>query len=53
MPIDLGFNQDQIDEEHDKVMLDIFVAEAAAFTADGQTDVVPARFVAGARVRGP
>lgn len=34
-------------------MLDILVAEAAAFAADGQADVVTARLVTGARVRCP
>ena len=53
VPIDLGFDEDQVDEQHDKVVLDILVAEATAFTADSQTDVVPARLVPGARIRGP
>lgn len=49
----LGFNQDEVDEEHHEVVLDILVAEAAALAADGQADVVPRRLVTGARVLSP
>lgn len=53
VPVDLRLDKDQVDEEHDKVMLDVLVAEAAAFSADRQADVVAARLVTCARVRGP
>lgn len=43
----LWLDQDEIYEEHDKVMLDIFVAEPAAVLADRQADVVATRLVAG------
>jgi hypothetical protein len=46
----LRLDQNQVDEEHDKIMLDILVAEASTFAADGQADVVAAGLVAGARV---
>lgn len=51
--VDLGLDEHQVDEEHDVVMLDVFVAEAAAVAAHRQADVVAARLVAGARVLGP
>lgn len=38
----LGLNQDQVDEQDNVVMLDIFVAEAAAILAHRQADVVAA-----------
>jgi hypothetical protein len=31
----LRLYQNQVDEEHDKVMLDVLVAEASTFAADG------------------
>lgn len=43
MPIYLRLDQDQVDEQDDVVMLDIFVAEAAAVLADREADVVAAR----------
>lgn len=46
--VDLGLDEHQVDEEHDVVMLDVFVAEAAAVAAHRQADVVAARLVAGA-----
>jgi hypothetical protein len=51
--VDLGLDEHQVDEEHDVVMLDVFVAEATAVPAHGQADVVAARLVAGARVLCP
>jgi len=44
----LRLDQDQVDKQHDKVVLDILVAEAAAVLAHRQPDVVPARLVAAA-----
>ena len=44
----LRLDQDQVDEQHDKVVLDVLVAEAPAVLAHGQPDVVPARLVAAA-----
>jgi len=38
----LRLDEDQVDEEHDKVMLDILVAEAAAVLAHRQPNVVAA-----------
>lgn len=49
----LWLDQDQVDEEHDKVMLDVLVAEAAAVAAHCQADVVAARLVARTRVLRP
>lgn len=45
---DLGLNEDEVDEEDDKVMLDVFVGEAAAVLADGEAHAVV--FVVGAGV---
>ncbi len=44
--VDLGFDEDKVDEEDDEVVLDVLVAEAAAVLAHRQPDVVPARRVA-------
>ena len=44
----LWFDQDQVDKQHHKVVLDVFVAEAAAVFAHCQADVVSARLVAAA-----
>lgn len=41
----LRFDQDEINEEYDEVMLDIFVTEAAAVLAHRQSDVVSSRLV--------
>jgi hypothetical protein len=48
MPIDLRLDKHEVNEEHDKVMLDILVAEATAVATDGETDAVAAGFVASA-----
>lgn len=45
--VDLGFDQNQVNEEHDEIVLDILVAKVAAISADGQADVVPAGLVIG------
>jgi hypothetical protein len=42
MAVNLGLDEDEVDEEDDKVMLDVLVAEAAAVATHGQPDVVPA-----------
>lgn len=42
----LRLDQDQIDEQNDVVMLDVFVAEAPAVLADREPDVVAARLIA-------
>lgn len=42
MQTNLGFDKNQVNEQDDVIMLDIFVAEAAAVLADGQPDVVAA-----------
>lgn len=44
----LRLDQDEVDEQHDKVVLDVLVAEAPAVLADRQPDVVAARLVAAA-----
>jgi hypothetical protein len=49
----LRFDQDQIDEQNHKVMLDIFVAEPPAVLAHRQPDVVAARGIPRARVLRP
>lgn len=48
MPVNLGLDQDEVDEEDDEVMLDVFVAKPAAILAHRQPDIVPAGLVAGA-----
>lgn len=49
----LRLDENQVDKEHDKVMLDVLVAEAPALAAHRQPDVVAARLVARARVLRP
>ncbi len=44
----LWLDQDQIDKQDDKVMLDVFVAEAAAVLAHREADIVATGFVTGA-----
>lgn len=46
--VDLGLDQDEVDEQHDKVVLDVLVAEAAAVLAHRQADVVAAGLVTAA-----
>lgn len=41
----LRLDQDQIDKQNDKVVLDIFVTEAATVLAHRQPDVVSGRLV--------
>ena len=53
VPINLGLDEDQVDEQDHEVVLDILVAEAAAVPAHREPDVMPARFVAGARILRP
>lgn len=53
MTVDLGFNEDEVDEQHDKVVLDVLVAEAAAVLAHSEADIVAARRIACARVLRP
>lgn len=48
MPVHLRLDEDEVDEEHHEVVLDVLVAEAAAVATDGQADVVAGGFVAGA-----
>lgn len=49
----LGLDEDHIDEEHDKVMLDILVAEATTVLTHRQPDVVAAARVPRPRVLRP
>lgn len=49
----LGLYKNQIDEQYDKVMLDILVAEAAAVATHGESDIVSAGLVPCARVCRP
>ena len=51
--VNLGLDEDEVDEEHHEVVLDVLVAEAAAVLAHRQPDVMPARRVARARVLRP
>ena len=44
----LRFDQDQVDKQHDEIVLDVLVAEAAAVLAHRQPDVVATRLVAAA-----
>jgi hypothetical protein len=46
--VDLGLDQDEIDEENDKVVLDVLVAKSAAVLAHCQANVVPAGLVTAA-----
>lgn len=41
----MGLDEDEVDEDDDKVVLDILVAEAAAVFTHRQTDVVAAGLV--------
>jgi hypothetical protein len=49
MPIDLRLDEDEVDEEHDKVMLYVLIAETTAITTDGESDAVAAGLVSCAR----
>lgn len=51
--VDLGLDEDEVDEEDDEVVLDVLVAEPAAVLAHRQPDVVPARRVPRPRVLRP
>lgn len=53
VPVDLGLDQDEVDEQDDVVVLHILVAEPAAVPAHREADVVPAGLVTGARVLCP
>ena len=44
--VDLGLDEDEVDEDDHEVVLHVLVAEAAAALAHRQPDVVPARRVA-------
>lgn len=44
--VHLGLDEDEVDEQHDEVVLDVLVAEPAAVLAHRQPDIVPARRVA-------
>jgi hypothetical protein len=50
---DLRLDEDEVDEEHHEIMLDVLVAEAPALATHSQSNIVPARLVAGARVLCP
>lgn len=52
MPIDLRFDQDQVDEDNHKIMLDIFVAELPAVLAYCQAHAVAAGIFVGALIFG-
>lgn len=51
--VHLRLDEDEVDKDDDKVVLDILVAEPAAVATDRQPDVVPAGPVAGTRVLRP
>lgn len=53
MAVDLRLYEDQVNEEHDEIVLDILVAEVAAAATHGQPDVMAVGLVVGRRVRGP
>lgn len=46
MSVHLRFDQDEVDEQHHKVVLDVLVAEPAAVLAHRQADIVARRLVA-------
>lgn len=46
----LRFDQDQVDEQHHKVMFDILVAKASTVLADRQTNTVAAGLVIGSGI---
>jgi len=43
MPVHLRLDQDQVNEQHDEVMLDVFVGEALAARALGEPDAFAQR----------
>lgn len=49
----LWLDQNQVDEQHDKIMLDIFITKVPAVATHRQPDVVAARLIARARVLRP
>lgn len=49
----LRFDEDQINEEHDKVMLHVFITEIATFSTDCKTNQVPIRLVIGPGILSP
>lgn len=51
--VDLRLDEDEVDKDDDKVMLNILVAELAAVATNGQPDIVSAGLVTRARVLGP
>ena len=53
VPVDLGLDEDQVDEQDDEVVLNIFIAEAPTVPTHGEPYVVPAGFVAGAGILCP
>lgn len=53
MAVDLRLDEDQVDKDDDKIVLDILVAKLATVPADRQSDVVSTRLVTCARVLGP
>ena len=53
MSVDLRLDQDEVDEEHDEVMLHVLIAESSAFSTDRETNVVPTRLITGSRVGRP
>lgn len=42
MAVDLRLDQDEVDEEHDEIVLHVLVAELAAVPTNGQANVVAA-----------
>jgi hypothetical protein len=52
MPVDLRLDQDQVDEEDDKVMFDVFVGEAVALRTLGQAHALAQGAVVGLAVLG-
>ncbi len=47
MTVDLRLDEDEVDEEHDEVMLDVFVGEALAAGALGEADAFAGGAVVG------
>lgn len=53
MSVNLRLDQNQVNEEHYKIMLNVFITEVAAVSTHSQANIVAARFVVGFRVFGP
>lgn len=49
----LGFNENQIDKEHNEVVLYVFITEMATFSADSEANQVPIGLIVSSRILRP